>query len=138
LAGLSWLTRGRCFSDEIGELPLELQPKLLRILQDREFERLGGVHTLRVDVRIIAATTGICVRILPTEGFAEDLFYRLNVFPVELPALARQAYRHPMLVHHFVRKHSTRMGKHIGEIPEETMTVLKKWSWPGNVRERRI
>jgi PAS domain S-box-containing protein len=127
--------KGTLFLDEIGELPLELQPKLLRILQDREFERLGGVHTLRVDVRIIAATNRDLRQDIADRRFREDLFYRLNVFPVELPALRERHTDIPMLVHHFVRKHSTRMGKHIDEIPEETMTVLKKWSWPGNVRE---
>jgi formate hydrogenlyase transcriptional activator len=127
--------KGTLFLDEIGELPLELQPKLLRVLQDREFERLGGVQTLHVDVRIISATNRDLHQDLADRNFREDLFYRLNVFPIELPALRERRGDIPILVHHFVRKHSARMGKHIERVPEETMTVLQNWNWPGNVRE---
>jgi formate hydrogenlyase transcriptional activator len=127
--------KGTLFLDEIGELPLELQPKLLRVLQDRDFERLGGVQTLHVDVRIISATNRDLRRDVAERNFREDLFYRLNVFPIELPALRERRGDIPILVHHFVRKHSGRMGKHIDVVPEETMMVLQNWNWPGNVRE---
>jgi formate hydrogenlyase transcriptional activator len=127
--------KGTLFLDEIGELPLELQPKLLRVLQDREFERLGGVRTLHVDVRIISATNRDLHQDIADRTFREDLFYRLNVFPISLPTLRQRRTDIPMLVHHFVRKHAARMGKHIDVVPEATMTVLQKWSWPGNIRE---
>jgi PAS domain S-box-containing protein len=127
--------KGTLFLDEIGEMPLELQPKLLRVLQDREFERLGGVRTLRVDVRIISATNRDLRQDVDDRKFREDLFYRLNVFPVELPALRDRKEDIPMLVHHFVDKHAAKMGKHIDAISDEVMQVLRNWSWPGNVRE---
>jgi PAS domain S-box-containing protein len=127
--------KGTLFLDEIGELPLELQPKLLRVLQDREFERLGGVQTLHVDVRIISATNRDLRQDVADRNFREDLFYRLNVFPIELPPLRERRGDIPILVHHFVRKHSGNMGKHIEVVPKETMAVLQNWSWPGNVRE---
>ena len=127
--------KGTLFLDEIGELPLELQPKLLRVLQDREFERLGGVHTLRVDVRIISATNRDLHQDIADKNFREDLFYRLNVFPISLPALRERRSDIPILVHHFVSKHAARMGKRIDMVPVETMTVLQNWNWPGNIRE---
>lgn len=127
--------KGTLFLDEIGELPLNLQPKLLRVLQDREFERLGGVHTLRVDVRIVSATNRDLHQDVAEKKFREDLFYRLNVFPVELPALRQRRSDIPLLVLHFVRKHSGRMGKHIDTVPAETMSALRNWNWPGNIRE---
>ena len=127
--------KGTLFLDEIGELPLELQPKLLRVLQDREFERLGGVHTLRVDVRIISATNRDLRRDVADKRFREDLFYRLNVFPIALPPLRERRADIPMLVRHFVRKHSGRMGKPIDKVPPETMQILQNWNWPGNIRE---
>ncbi len=127
--------KGTLFLDEIGELPVELQPKLLRVLQDREFERLGGVQTLHVDVRIISATNRDLRQDVADKNFREDLFYRLNVFPIELPALRERRGDIPILVHHFVHKHSASMGKHIDEVPEETMNALQNWNWPGNVRE---
>jgi transcriptional regulator with GAF, ATPase, and Fis domain len=116
-------------------LPLELQPKLLRVLQDREFERLGGVRTLHVDVRIISATNRDLQQDIAERNFREDLFYRLNVFPIQLPALRERRSDIPMLVHHFVKKHAARMGKHIETIPVESMAVLQNWNWPGNIRE---
>ena len=127
--------KGTLFLDEIGELPIELQPKLLRVLQDREFERLGGVHTLHVDVRIISATNCDLQQDIADKRFREDLFYRLNVFPIQLPALRERKSDIPILVNHFVRKHSARMGKHIESIPGETMEILQNWIWPGNIRE---
>jgi formate hydrogenlyase transcriptional activator len=127
--------KGTLFLDEIGELPLELQPKLLRVLQDHEFERLGGVHTLRVDVRIIAATNRDLPHDIADKKFREDLFYRLNVFPIELPPLRDRRQDIPMLVHYFVQKHAQRMGKAISVVPDETMHVLERWNWPGNIRE---
>jgi PAS domain S-box-containing protein len=127
--------KGTLFLDEIGELPLELQPKLLRVLQDREFERLGGVHTLHVDVRIISATNRDLQQDIADRKFREDLFYRLNVFPIALPSLRERRTDIPILVHHFVHKHAARMGKHIEEVPPETMKMLQNWNWPGNIRE---
>jgi transcriptional regulator with PAS, ATPase and Fis domain len=127
--------KGTLFLDEIGELPLELQPKLLRVLQDREFERLGGVHTLHVDVRIISATNCDLQQDIADRKFREDLFYRLNVFPIGLPSLRERRTDIPILVHHFVRKHAARMGKHIEVVPGETMKLLQNWNWPGNIRE---
>jgi formate hydrogenlyase transcriptional activator len=127
--------KGTLFLDEIGELPLELQPKLLRVLQDREFERLGGVQTLRVDVRIISATNRDLRQDIAEKMFREDLFYRLNVFPIQLPPLRERRSDIPMLVQHFVRKHTARMGKQLETIPDGTMEVLKNWNWPGNIRE---
>jgi formate hydrogenlyase transcriptional activator len=127
--------QGTLFLDEIGELPLELQPKLLRVLQDREFERLGGIQTIHVDVRIISATNRDLHHDIAERRFREDLFYRLNVFPIQLPALRNRRSDIPVLVHHFVRKHSARMGKNIETVPGETMEVLQNWNWPGNIRE---
>ncbi len=127
--------KGTLFLDEIGELPLELQPKLLRVLQDREFERVGGVRTLRVDVRIISATNRDLQKEILEKNFREDLFYRLNVFPIHLPSLRERRCDIPMLVHHFVNKHAVRLGRQIETIPDETMTVLQNWNWPGNIRE---
>jgi formate hydrogenlyase transcriptional activator len=121
--------------DEIGELPQELQPKLLRVLQDREFERLGGVHTLRVDVRIISATNRDLLQDVLDKNFREDLYYRLNVFPIQLPPLRDRREDIAILVQHFVEKHARRMGKHIDIIPDESMRILTNWKWPGNVRE---
>jgi formate hydrogenlyase transcriptional activator len=127
--------KGTLFLDEVGELPLELQPKLLRVLQDREFERLGGVRTLRVDVRIISATNRDLRTDVAEKRFREDLFYRLNVFPISLPPLRERRTDIALLIHHFVQKYAARMGKHIETIPDETMRVLENESWPGNVRE---
>ena len=116
-------------------MPQELQPKLLRVLQDREFERLGGVHTLRVDVRIISATNRDLQQDVLDKKFREDLYYRLNVFPIQLPPLRERRGDIAVLVQHFVEKHARRMGKHIDVIPDESMRILTNWKWPGNVRE---
>lgn len=127
--------KGTLFLDEIGEMPLELQPKLLRVLQDREFERLGGVHTLRVDVRIIAATNRDLRQEVNDKKFREDLYYRLNVFPLELPPLRDRRGDIPVLIEHFVEKHAAKMGKRIDIIPHTTVEILENWHWPGNIRE---
>ena len=127
--------KGTLFLDEIGELPADLQPKLLRVLQDREFERLGSVRTLHVDVRIISATNRDLRQDIAQKKFREDLYYRLNVFPIQLPALRERKGDIPILVRHFVDKYAARMAKNIHGIPDETMRVLENWSWPGNVRE---
>ena len=126
---------GTLFLDEVGEIPLELQPKLLRFLQDREFERLGSNHTIRVNLRLIAATNRDLVRSMALHEFRSDLFYRLSVFPIHLPALRERREDIPLLVRYFVRKFAARMGRHIESIPSETMKVLTEWWWPGNIRE---
>ncbi len=125
------------FLDEIGELPLELQAKLLRVLQDGEFERLGSSVTRKVDVRIIAATNRSIARFVEDKKFREDLYYRLAVFPIEVPALRDRVDDIPMLVWGFVQEFSQSMGKTIESIPEESMALLESYDWPGNVREVR-
>ncbi|HEV2470344.1 MAG TPA: sigma 54-interacting transcriptional regulator [Candidatus Sulfotelmatobacter sp.] len=135
LGRLELADKGTLFLDEIGEMPLELQPKLLRVLQDREFERLGSVRTLHVDVRIVAATNRDLRQDIADKKFREDLFYRLNVFPIELPPLRERLGDIPVLVEYFVQKYIARMGKHIVTIPDETLKILINWNWPGNVRE---
>jgi formate hydrogenlyase transcriptional activator len=127
--------RGTVFLDEIGEIPLELQPKLLRVLQEREFERLGSTRTLRTDARLIAATNRDLEAMVHEQKFRSDLYYRLNVFPVRVPALRERPEDIPMLVRHFVQQFSRRMNKSIDTIPSETMTTLVRYHWPGNIRE---
>jgi formate hydrogenlyase transcriptional activator len=127
--------RGTMFLDEIGEVPLELQPKLLRVLQEREFERLGSTRTLRTDARLIAATNRDLETLVSEQKFRSDLFYRLNVFPVRVPALRERPEDIPLLVRHFVQHFSRQIGKAIDTIPSETMTTLVRYSWPGNIRE---
>ncbi len=127
--------RGTMFLDEIGEVPLELQPKLLRVLQEREFERLGSTRTLRTDARLIAATNRDLEALVSEQKFRSDLYYRLNVFPVRVPALRERPEDIPLLVRHFVQQFSRRIGKAIDTIPSDTMTTLVKYSWPGNIRE---
>jgi formate hydrogenlyase transcriptional activator len=126
---------GTLFLDEIGEIPLELQPKLLRVLQDNEFERLGGTRTIKVDLRLIAATNRDLARSIAEKEFRSDLFYRLNVFPIRLPPLRERREDIPVLVRYFVRKFAAAMHRVIETIPTETMNALVNWSWPGNVRE---
>jgi transcriptional regulator with GAF, ATPase, and Fis domain len=123
--------------DEIGELPLDLQAKLLRVLQDGEFERLGSSKTLKVDVRLIAATNRDLSKAVEDKEFREDLFYRLNVFPIEVPPLRERADDIPQLVWAFVKEFSQVMGKNIETISHASMEMLKAYSWPGNVREAR-
>jgi formate hydrogenlyase transcriptional activator len=127
--------KGTLLLDEVGDIPTELQPKLLRVLQDQEFERLGGTRTIRVDVRLIAATNKDLARSVMANEFRSDLYYRLNVFPVTCPALRDRPDDIPFLVRHFVEKYATRMHKQIDHILADTMLALKNWRWPGNVRE---
>ncbi len=126
---------GTLFLDEIGDIPLELQAKLLRVLQEQEFERLGSTHTIRVNVRIIAATHRDLAAMIREGKFREDLFYRLNVFPVAIPALRERREDIPLLVNHFVSKLSRQMGRQIKTIPARTMESLTNLPWRGNVRE---
>jgi formate hydrogenlyase transcriptional activator len=127
--------RGTVFLDEIGEIPLELQPKLLRVLQEREFERLGSSRTLTSDARLIAATNRDLNTMVEDRTFRADLFYRLNVFPVQVPPLRERQDDIPLLVRHFVQQFSRRMGKVVDTIPTETMNALVRYHWPGNIRE---
>jgi formate hydrogenlyase transcriptional activator len=127
--------KGTLFLDEIGDIPMELQPKLLRILQDHEFERLGGTKTIKVDLRLIAATNRDLGKSVVNKEFRNDLFYRLNVFPIRMPSLRERREDIPLLIRHFVRKFAERMGRVIETIPTETMEALVNWYWPGNVRE---
>jgi formate hydrogenlyase transcriptional activator len=127
--------RGTLFLDEIADMPLELQPKLLRVLQDREFEAVGSAHTTRVDVRVIAATSGDLWQMVQDCKFREDLYYRLNSFPVTLPPLCERKEDIPEFVRHFVEQFASATGKVIETIPEETMRAIVSHSWPGNVRE---
>jgi formate hydrogenlyase transcriptional activator len=126
---------GTLFLDEIGDIPLELQPKLLRVLQEQEFERVGSTQTTQVDVRIIAATSRNLPQMVAAREFRADLYYRLNVFPVSVPALRERAEDVPLLVRHFVDLYSRRASKRITEVPAETMAALLRYPWPGNVRE---
>jgi len=127
--------QGTLFLDEVGEIPLELQPKLLRVLQDHEFERLGGNRTIKINLRLIAATNRDLAKSMASHEFRSDLYYRLNVFPIRMPALRERREDIPLLVRHFVRKFALQMQRHIETIPTETMTALVDWPWPGNVRE---
>ena len=127
--------KGTMFLDEVGEIPLELQPKLLRVLQDQEFERLGGNRTIRVDVRVLAATNRDISKAVANHEFRSDLYYRLHVFPIRLPSLRQRSEDIPILVHYFVQKSAKRMNKNIENIPAETMEALGQWHWPGNIRE---
>jgi formate hydrogenlyase transcriptional activator len=127
--------RGTLFLDEIGEIPLELQPKLLRVLQDQEFERLGSNRTIKVNLRLVAATNRDLSKEVAERHFRSDLFYRLSVFPIHLPPLRERREDIPLLVQYFVRKFSARMNRHIETIPSATVQALSEWSWPGNIRE---
>ena len=126
---------GSLFLDEVGDIPLELQPKLLRALQEREFEHLGSVQTLKVDVRIIAATNRELAAMVARREFRNDLYYRLNVFPILLPPLRDRTADIPLLVRYFVHRHAGRIGRKIDSIPADAMEALVRWHWPGNVRE---
>jgi formate hydrogenlyase transcriptional activator len=127
--------RGTLFLDEIGDMPLELQPKLLRALQEQEFERLGSTHTIRVNVRVVAATNQDLAELVSKKLFRADLFYRLNVIPLFLPPLRERVQDIPALTEFFVEKFAARLNKPIELIPDEVMAVLKAHDWPGNIRE---
>lgn len=135
LGRLELADKGTLLLDEIGEIPLELQPKLLRVLQDQEFERLRGTKTIRVDVRLIAATNRDLVRAVEEKEFRGDLFYRLHVFPLHLPALRDRQEDIPALIRHFVEKCAARLHKRVDVVPEETIQAMMQWRWPGNIRE---
>jgi formate hydrogenlyase transcriptional activator len=127
--------KGTLFLDEVGDIPAALQPKLLRVLQEQEFERLGSGRTHKVDVRLVAATNRDLVKMIARGQFRSDLYYRLNVFPILLPALRDRREDIPDLVTHFLKLFSRRMGKQVELIPPETMVAFQSYSWPGNIRE---
>jgi len=127
--------KGTIFLDEIGELPLDLQSKLLRVLQEGEFERVGGTQTFKVNVRVVAATNRDLEQLSKTGHYRPDLYYRLNVFPIHLPPLREREGDIPLLVHYFVRKFAVNFGKTIDRIPERMMSALQRYQWPGNIRE---
>jgi formate hydrogenlyase transcriptional activator len=126
---------GTLFLDEVGDIPLELQPKLLRVLQEQEFERLGSNRTQRVDVRVVAATNGDLSKLVAEKAFRSDLYYRLNVFPIQIPALRERREDIPLLVRYFVQKFSRRLNKTVAYVPADAMDALVNYAWPGNVRE---
>ncbi len=127
--------RGTLFLDEVGDIPLDLQPKLLRALQEKAFERLGGTKTIPIDVRLVAATNRNLTQMMGDKLFRSDLYYRLKVFPITTPALRDHPDDIPILVRHFTRKYAMKMGRQIDKIPADTMRALANWHWPGNVRE---
>jgi two-component system response regulator AtoC len=126
---------GTLFLDEIGEIPVEMQVKLLRALQESEFERVGGIKTIHVDVRLVAATNRDLKKLIGAGVFREDLYYRLNVVPIRLPALRERAGDIPLLVEHFLRKFNERLKKHVTSVEPEALDVLASYAWPGNIRE---
>jgi formate hydrogenlyase transcriptional activator len=127
--------KGTLFLDEVGDIPLELQSKLLRVLQEQEFERLGSTSTIKVDVRLVAATNRDLAKMVAEGKFRSDLYYRLNVFPIALPPLRERTDGIPSLVRYFTQQFARRMGKRIESIPQATMDALVRYPWPGNVRE---
>jgi PAS domain S-box-containing protein len=127
--------RGTLFLDEVGDIPLELQPKLLRALQEKSFERLGGTRTIPIDIRLVAATNRNLTRMMVDRLFRSDLYYRLKVFPLTMPPLRDHPEDIPLLARHFTQKYADKMNRQIDKIPAETMRALVSWSWPGNVRE---
>ena len=126
---------GTLFLDEVGDIPLELQPKLLRVLQEQEFERLGGSRTIRVNVRLVAATNRDLPQMVAERQFRSDLFYRLNVFPLHMPALRQRRDDISLLVRYFAQKYSRRMNKQVETIPADAIAALSNYHWPGNIRE---
>jgi formate hydrogenlyase transcriptional activator len=127
--------QGTLFLDEAGDIPLDLQPKLLRVLQEQEFERLGGTKTIKVDVRLVAATHRDLAQMVADGRFRSDLYYRLNVFPLVLPPLRERPDDIPRLVRHFTQRFARRMGRRIDTIPSVVLEALVRYPWPGNVRE---
>ena len=128
-------TNGTLFLDEIGEIPVEMQVKLLRVLQESEFERVGGIKTIRVDVRLVASTNRDLRREISSGSFREDLFYRLNVVPIHLPSLRDRREDIPKLVQHFVSKFNPRLHKNVEGVERDAMERLCAYAWPGNIRE---
>jgi DNA-binding NtrC family response regulator len=126
---------GTLFLDEVGSIPIEMQVKLLRALQESEFERVGGVKTIRVDVRLVAATNSDLKKEIAAGAFREDLYYRLNVVPIRLPALRERREDIPLLVQHFVKKFDARLNKHVSFVDPTALDVLSSHPWPGNIRE---
>jgi formate hydrogenlyase transcriptional activator len=126
---------GTLFLDEVGEIPLELQPKLLRVLQEQEFERIGSTKTIKVNVRLIAATNRDLLRMVEEQRFRDDLYYRLNVFPIHVPPLRERPEDIPVLVSYFVKRLARPMNRRVEVIPSETLDALRRYTWPGNVRE---
>ena len=127
--------RGTLFLDEVGDIPLDIQPKLLRGLQEQEFERLGSTRTLKVNIRLIAATNRDLEKMVANREFRSDLYYRLNVFPIRIPPLRERKEDIPLLVGYFVQKFAKQMQKNIERIPKAVMNTLTAWEWPGNIRE---
>ena len=127
--------RGTLFLDEVGDIPPEIQPKLLRALQEREFERLGSTHTKKVDLRLVAATNRDLEKMVEERQFRNDLYYRLNVFPIRIPPLRERPEDIPLLVHYFTQKYARRMEKQIDTVPAAAIKKLTQWHWPGNIRE---
>src|SRR5579864_6229097 len=127
--------QGTLFLDEVGDIPIEIQPKLLRALQEREFERLGSIRTKQVDVRLVAATNRDLEQMMENREFRSDLYYRLNVFPIRIPALRERPGDIPLLVRYFTQKYGSRMQRQIESIPTRAMRKLSSWHWPGNIRE---
>jgi len=127
--------KGTLFLDEVGDIPPGLQPKLLRVLQEQEFERLGSTRTQQVDIRLVAATNRNLAHMVKRGEYRSDLYYRLNVFPIPLPPLRERREDIPALVEHFVEVYARRMDKQIEQIPVETMSALTSYQWPGNIRE---
>jgi formate hydrogenlyase transcriptional activator len=127
--------QGSLFLDEVGDIPIEIQPKLLRALQEREFERLGSTRTKKVDVRLVAATNRNLEKMIEDREFRQDLYYRLNVFPIRIPPLRDRPEDIPLLVRYFAQKYGRRMEKRIESVPTSTMKKLSRWQWPGNIRE---
>jgi formate hydrogenlyase transcriptional activator len=126
---------GTLFLDEIGEMPLELQPKLLRAIQDQEFERVGGTRTIRTNARLVAATNRDLKAMADENKFRSDLYYRLHVFPLNVPSLRERREDIPLLIRYFVQKHAQRMGRAIESIPSQALEALTNYDWPGNIRE---
>jgi formate hydrogenlyase transcriptional activator len=127
--------QGTIFLDEVEDIPLELQSKLLRVLQEQEFERLGSSRTLRVDVRVVAATNADLAKLVEEKKFRSDLYYRLNVFPINVPPLRERTEDIPVLVHFFANKFAQQMKRPIESVPKEVMSALVNYHWPGNIRE---
>ena len=127
--------QGTIFLDEVEDIPLELQSKLLRVLQEQEFERLGSSRTLHVDVRVVAATNADLAKLVEEKKFRSDLYYRLNVFPINVPPLRERTEDIPLLVHFFANKFAQQMKRPIESVPKEMMNALVNYHWPGNIRE---